>query len=88
MPRHTILSFTLRFAPLFAAGCAVLLSVEMWSMLAQAMGSKPILLRGLGNFQLPVIVVEIGSIIGASLVIGIAISFIIWLMKYEPTAEQ
>jgi len=56
-------------------------------MLAQAMGSKPILLRGLGNFQLPVIAVEIGAIIGASLVIGIGISFLIWLMKYEPTAE-
>ena len=87
MPRHTILSFTLRFAPLFAAGCAVLLSVEMWSMLAEAMGSKPILLRGLGNFQLSVIAVETGAIIGASLVISIGISFLIWLMKYEPIAE-
>jgi len=56
-------------------------------MLAQAMGSKPILLRGLGNFQLSVIAVEIGAIIGASLVISIGISFLIWLMKYEPIAE-
>ncbi len=60
----------------------------MWPMLAEAIERKPILLSGLGDFQLPVIAVEIGLIIGASLVIGIGISFIIWLMKYEPVAEQ
>lgn len=87
MPRHTIPPFVLRYAPLFAVGCAVLLSVEMWSMLAEATERKPISLRGLSNFQLPVIAVEIGLIIGASLVIGIGTSFIIWLMKHEPTAE-
>lgn len=57
-------------------------------MLAEAINSKPILLRGLGDFQLPVIAVEIGFIFGAALVIGIGISFIVWLMKYEPTAER
>ncbi|WP_146141395.1 hypothetical protein [Spirosoma oryzae] len=88
MPRHTTLSFTRRYAPLFTAGCTVLLSVAMWPMLAKAIERKPILLRGLGNFQLPLIAVEIGLIIGASLVIGTGISFIIWLMKYEPVAEQ
>ncbi len=60
----------------------------MWPMLAKAIERKPILLSGLGNFQLPVIAVEIGLIIGASSVIGTGISFIIWLMKYEPVAEQ
>ncbi len=88
MRRLTVRSFTFWYAPFFAAGCAVLLAVTMWSMLAEAIESKPILLRGLGYFQLPVIVVAIGAIISASLVIGIGISFTIWLMKYEPTAEQ
>lgn len=84
MNRPTLLSFVLRYAPLFAVGCAVFMVVNSWSILVEGFDRKPIVLRGLNELHLPVIAVESGFILSLSLVVGIGCSFIYWLLKYQP----
>ncbi len=77
---RSLVRFIRRYVPLCVAGFALFFVSQSWPMLAQAVHSKPIVLSGLGGIHVPLIGVELMVILASSVVVGVLIATVIWLV--------
>lgn len=88
MKQQNLRQFVFRLSPLFAVLYAFIMVTQSWETLVKGYHSKPILLRGLGGFNLSVLGVEIGVILFSSLVVGIGVTLIFWMFLQSRTEAK